>query len=153
MSYKQFCCSWKWSHAILHTPGTHLVFFATNVHLDITHKYHQQTSRYAWLRLTTIAWLRRLTTIAWLRSLDLTWLRSTWLDYAWLRSLDYAWLRRLTTLDYDQDTLDQWYAWLKKWTFLSGEYKKNKEKSGTAQSPIPYYFLLCTHCIITSDMS
>ena len=29
---------------ILHKPGTHLVFFATNVHFDKTHKYNQQTS-------------------------------------------------------------------------------------------------------------
>jgi len=32
------------TQAILHMPGTHLVFFATNAHLDRTHKYHQQTS-------------------------------------------------------------------------------------------------------------
>jgi len=31
-------------HANLYTPDTHLVFFANNVHLDRTHKYHQQTS-------------------------------------------------------------------------------------------------------------
>ena len=36
----------KKSHAILYMPGTHLVFFATNVRLDRTHKYHQQTLSY-----------------------------------------------------------------------------------------------------------
>ena len=44
MSYKQFCCSWKQFHAILHKLDTHQVYFATLVHLVKTHKYRQQTT-------------------------------------------------------------------------------------------------------------